>query len=132
MIRRALEHRWDDDLCDCFGRLQGGDASARMKQAEHWLKDRPSDPVLLLAAGRIAVQAHLWGIARRLLEASLGAAPSPAAYHALGGLLEQLDETPDAMACYRKGLEDADANVAPGPGQPPDSRLRLAANPASG
>jgi HemY protein len=132
MIRRTLEHHWDDDLCDCFGRLQGGDASARMKQAEHWLKDRPSDPVLLLAAGRIAVQAHLWGIARRLLEASLGAAPSPAAYHALGGLLEQLDETPDAMACYRKGLEDADANVAPGPGQPPDSRLRLAANPASG
>jgi HemY protein len=132
-IRRTLERRWDDDLCDCFGRLQGGDASTRMKQAERWLKDRPSDPVLLLAAGRIAVQAQLWGIARRLLEASLAAAPSPAAYHALGALLEQLNETPDAMVCYRKGLEGAEANMSPlRLRQSPESGLRLSADPASG
>jgi HemY protein len=132
MIRRTLERGWDEDLCDCYGRVQGGDASARLKQAENWLEDRPSDPVLLLAAGRIAVQAQLWGIARRLLEASLGAAPSPAAYHALGALLEQMDETTDAMACYRKGLEDAEVNVPLRLRQLPESRLRLAADPASG
>ena len=105
VIRKALDRRWDDRLCERYGLIEDDNPAVRLKRAENWLKDRPKDPGLLLAAGRIAIQARLWGVARRLLEASVGAGPTPEAYRALGALLEKLNEAPDALACYRDGLD---------------------------
>lgn len=104
LIRRILAKDWDEELCEYYGRLEGGDVAARLKQTEKWLESRPDDPGLLLAAGRIAIQAQLWGVARRLLEASLSSDPTPEAYLALGALHEQLGESSEALDCYRNGL----------------------------
>ena len=104
LIRNTLDREWDDALCEQYGRLEGGDPAERLKYAEAWLGQRPADPTLLLALGRIAKQSKLWGVARRFLEASLDERPSPEAYNELGMLLESLDETGPAMECYRTGL----------------------------
>lgn len=104
LIRQTLDREWDDGLCEQYGRLEGGNPADRLEHAETWLAERSANPTLLLALGRIAMQSKLWGVARRFLEASVGACPSAEAYNELGILLEGLDETGQAIECYRNGL----------------------------
>jgi HemY protein len=124
LIRQALDREWDDGLCEQYGRLEGGDPAGRLEHAEKWLAPRPTNPTLLLTLGRIAIQAKLWGVARRFLEASVDARPSAEAYIELGNLLESLDETGQAMDCYRTGLQQTAGT--------PAARLRLKPAPLAG
>ena len=121
LIRRTLDRQWNDDLCEIYGQLQHDDASSRLSHAEKWLETRPDDARLLLTLGRLALQAKLWGIARRFIDASIEMAPSATAYRELGALLESLDDKGAALDCYRTGLYE-------GTGAPA-SRLRLKREP---
>jgi len=89
---------------DLYGRLQVHDSAAHLKRLEGWLRERPKDPALLLAAGRAALRHQLWGKARSYLEASIGVSPSAPAYQELGQLMLRIGESTAAMKAFESGL----------------------------
>ncbi|MBT5891116.1 MAG: hypothetical protein HOH24_05565 [Chromatiales bacterium] len=106
LIRKALNHQWDSALVNRYGQLHTAEPQALLKRAEKWLKERPDDPDLLLAAGRLCIRSQLWGKARSYLESSItGPRPLPEAYNELGQLMLKLKEPEKASAAFRKGLE---------------------------
>jgi HemY protein len=103
-IRRTLKERWSDALIDLYGDLAAADPAAHLKRIETWLKERPDDPALLLAAGRASVRHHLWGKARSYLETSLAIRPAPETYRAFGQLMTRVGESQSASKAYERGL----------------------------
>lgn len=103
-IRRALKDEWDAGLVDLYGELPVADPAAHLKRLEAWLRDRPEDPVLLLAAGRTCVRHQLWGKARSYLETSLAIRTAPETYHALGQLMARVGESQSASRAFERGL----------------------------
>ncbi len=103
-IRRTLKEDWSEALIDLYGELATADPSAHLKRIEAWLKERPEDPALLLAAGRASVRHQLWGKARSYLEASLAIRPAPEAYRALGQLMARVGEAQSASRAFERGL----------------------------
>jgi HemY protein len=113
LLRDALVHKWDDRLVSVYGLIEGDDVLRLLANGEEWLLQRPHDPILLLALGRLALRARIWGKARNYLEASIGAEPSVEAYRELGALLERQEEKDESVNCYRKGLELATRGSSP-------------------
>ncbi len=106
LVVRALEARWDDALIEVYGRFEAKDPAAQLARAEKWLDDFGHNEQLLLALGRIAMRAKLWGKAQGYLEASIGARPTPAACLALAELFDRQLQQPDqASKYYRQGLK---------------------------
>jgi len=103
-IRRTLKERWSDALIDLYGDLAAVDPATHLKRIETWLRERPDDPALLLAAGRASVRHQLWGKARSYLEASLAIRPAPDTYRALGQLMARVGESQSASKAYERGL----------------------------
>ncbi|MDH4022730.1 MAG: hypothetical protein OEV14_06365 [Gammaproteobacteria bacterium] len=137
-IRRTLKERWSDALIDVYGDLAAADPAAHLKRIETWLKERPDDPALLLAAGRASVRHHLWGKARSYLETSLAIRPAPETYRALGQLMARVGESQSASKAYERGLAmtaetPAKTTVAVSkPGLPVASARSVAGAPAGG
>ncbi|MGD8380209.1 MAG: heme biosynthesis HemY N-terminal domain-containing protein [Gammaproteobacteria bacterium] len=104
VIRDALRNQWDSSLAGLYGELHTQEPGKQLARVEGWLKDRPEDPDVLLAAGRLCIQARLWGKARDYLEASLRLRPTAAGYDVLGRLLQELGELDEAREAFRKGL----------------------------
>jgi HemY protein len=117
-LAESLRKSWDEELIGMLGSITTDQPAAQLAVAEPWLASHPSNPVLLLALGRLCIQASLWGKARSYLEASIGASPRPETYRELGGLMDRLGEQDKALECYRAGLaleiEDADARIEAG------------------
>jgi HemY protein len=104
-VLKALGHQWDDGLIEAYGRFQTGDATRQLARGEKWLDDYGHDEQLLLALGRIASRARIWGKAQGYFEASIGARATAAACSELAQLLEQQLHQPDeAVKYYRQGL----------------------------
>ncbi len=105
LLVKTLENQWDNSLIEVFGRYEARDTNAQLTRVEAWLDDFGHNENLLLALGRIAMRARLWGKAQGYLEASIGARPTPAACLALAELLEQHLQQPDQAArYYQQGL----------------------------
>lgn len=125
-IRRALKEEWDEGLVNLYGELKVQDPAAHLKRIEGWLKERPEDSALLLAAGKACVRHQLWGKARSYLEASLAIRPVPETYHALGQLMTRVGESQSASKAFERGLsmsaEGAGPKDAPRPALPVDPR----------
>jgi HemY protein len=103
-IRRTLKEGWSDALIGLYGDLPAADSALHLKRIESWLKERPDDAALLLAAGRASVRHQLWGKARSYLEASLAIRPAPETYRALGQLMTRVGESQSASNAYERGL----------------------------
>jgi HemY protein len=110
-LRRVIPEGFDPALVDLYGDLQV-DPAQHLKRIEAWLKERPEDPALLLAAGRTCIRHQLWGKARSYLETSLAVRPSAEAWQALGQLLARVGEAPAAARAFERGLA---LSVAAGP-----------------
>jgi len=104
LITDALQRRWSDALVYAYGLIHSQNPAGQLAQAERWLKQHSTNPVLLLTLGRLCVRNRLWGKARSYLEASLGIDPQAESYRELGGLLERLNNKGAALECYRKAL----------------------------
>lgn len=102
VVRGRLQKGWDEILVYVYGDLplDAEAAGAAFSQVEKWLAERPDQPDLLLAAGKLALRNQIWGRARSYLEAA-AARGAHEAQALLGGLLEQLGETEAALAAYR-------------------------------
>lgn len=127
-IRRTLKDDWSDVLVDLYGDLPVTDPAAHLKRIEAWLRERPADAALLLAAGRTSVRHQLWGKARSYLETSLAIRPAPETYRVLGQLMARVGEAQSASRAYERGL----AMTAAGPVPALKPAPALAAPPAPG
>lgn len=105
LLRTALDRHWDDRLVTAYGELGRADAGRQLTHVEAWLRSRPDDGNLLLAAGRIGRRGRQWAKARGYLEGAVRANAHPVAYQELGGLLEQMDEFEAARQCFRHGIQ---------------------------
>jgi HemY protein len=106
LVLKSLDKQWDDDLIEVYGRFQAKDANAQLARVEKWLDDFGHNENLLLALGRIAMRARLWGKAQGYLEASIGAKVTPAACLTLAELFEQqLQQPAKAAEYYQQGLK---------------------------
>ncbi|MEZ5564077.1 MAG: heme biosynthesis HemY N-terminal domain-containing protein [Gammaproteobacteria bacterium] len=103
-IRRTLNEDWTEALIRIYGELPTADPAAHLKRIEAWLRERPNDPELLLAAGRASIRHQLWGKARSYLEASLAIRPVPETYRVLGQLMARVGESQSASRAYERGL----------------------------
>ena len=96
---------WSSELAAIYGRLTGGESTARIARAETWLRRHPDDAILLMALGRMCQRQRLWGKAQSYLEASLAVAPSQEAHLELARLLDQLDRGDEANQHYRASAQ---------------------------
>ena len=105
LIVKSLEQQWDDRLIEVYGRFNVENANAQLTRVEKWLDDFGQSEHLLLALGRIAMRARLWGKAQGYLEASIGIHATPAACLVLAELLAQhLQQEDKAAEYYQRGL----------------------------
>ena len=106
LFLKSLDNQWDDDLIESYGRFEAKDANVQLARAEKWLDDFGHNENLLLALGRVAMRARLWGKAQGYFEASIGARATPAACLALAELFEHQLQQPDKAAqYYQQGLK---------------------------
>jgi len=106
LVLKSLDNQWDDGLIEVYGRFEARDANVQLARVEKWLDDFGHNENLLLALGRIAIRARLWGKAQGYLEASIGAKATPPACLALAELFEQQLQQPDKAArYYQQGLK---------------------------
>lgn len=104
ILRNTLNHHWDDRVVRCYGLLSGGDLNAQLVIAEAWLRERPNNASLLLALGRLAQRAELWGKARNYLETALTLSREPEIFAELARLMSRLGEVDKSAAYYQQGL----------------------------
>ena len=104
LLHNTLNNHWDDRLIRRYGLLVGGDLNTQLVIAEAWLRERPNNPALLLALGRLAQRAELWGKARDYLEAALSLSREPEVFAELARLMSQLGEVDKSAAYYQQGL----------------------------
>jgi HemY protein len=105
LVEQGLESQWDSELAKLYAECVGSDPLRQIEHAEAWLEAHPGDAFLLLALGKLCVQAELWGKAQSYLEASLSVKAGYAAHLALGRLNEKLGQPELARNHYGKGLE---------------------------
>ena len=105
LISTALERDWSDELARLYGLTRTSNPAAQLESAETWLQTHPDNPDLLLTLGRLARQSNHDGKARVYLERAVTLQAPLAAHYELGQLLEQLGERDQALACYRRALE---------------------------
>ena len=104
-LDKADGEGWQSELAAIYGRLSGGDQTARVARAEAWLRGHPGDAVLLLALGRMCQRLRLWGKAQSYLEASLSVCATQEAHLELAHLLDQLDKADEANKHYRASAQ---------------------------
>ncbi|MEH6467141.1 MAG: heme biosynthesis HemY N-terminal domain-containing protein [Porticoccus sp.] len=104
LLRKSLKTNWDDALVRLYGLVGGDEPQKQLIIAEAWLRERPNDPELMLALGRLSQRNQLWGKARDYLESSLALRAQPDAYAELARLMVQLGEHEKSAQYYQQGL----------------------------
>jgi len=116
-----------------YGRIPGDKADEQLIMAENWLKERPNNPQLMLALGRLSLRNELWGKAREYLEASLRLQRTRETAAELCRLNAHLGDYEQSVKLLRQGvlLENAGLPELPMPPSP-RRRNRRAEDPRPG
>lgn len=104
LLRKVLRDHWSDELVNLYGRVKGAKPDEQLTLAERWLADRPDNPELLLALGRLSLRNELWGKAREYFEASLRLKHSHETLAELSRLNVHMGEDPDSIKLLMEGL----------------------------
>jgi len=104
VLRDSLKAQWSEKVIEFYGHLPYPEPHKLLTKAEHWLKEYPQSPGLLLALGTMCENQQLWGKAQRYMEASLSLEPRPQTYASLGKLLEKMDKPELSAQFFKKGL----------------------------
>jgi HemY protein len=127
-IETAERRGWDEELVRVYGELGPLELAARTRKAESWLAVAPASPALLVTLGRLYVQQAMWGKAEDLLSRAVAAAPSAAAWEALGDCRRGQGDAAAAAACYANALHSLRGE----PVEAPPSRIRQIAGGVAG
>lgn len=103
-IRKVLKKDWDPELVGLYGELENIDFGKALSHVKGWIKKRPDNAALLLAAGRLAMRSDQATEAALFLQQSINIEPSPAAYQALGAALDETGNDEEAAKAFRSGL----------------------------
>lgn len=106
LLREALGRTWSNDLLQLYGSIRSPQPEKQMAATQGWLRKRPDDGELLLAAGRIALMNADWAKAREFLEASLRIDSTPDVQAELGRLLTALGESRRGGELLAKAVGD--------------------------
>mgnify|MGYP000078829824 CR=1 FL=1 len=93
LLRKVLSKHWDDKLVTLYGVVQGKKPSEQLINAERWLKQKPNNPALLLALGRLSLRNELWGKALEYFEVSNRLLPSSESFAELSRLSLKLNKS---------------------------------------
>lgn len=102
--REALKHEWHNGLIALYGQCDSSNIEEQLRFAEHFLKQYPNNPYLLLTLGRICKRRQLWGKAKGYFSKSVQIQPEAETYAELAKLSDELNEKEAASAYYQKGL----------------------------
>ncbi len=105
LIQQTLKSNWDIALVELYGNIKTDNPNKQLANAEQWLKSQPSDEKLLIALGKLSLNAQLWGKAKTYLEQSIEIKPTAEAYLYLAKTFEQLGHPINAQEAYQKGLK---------------------------
>lgn len=111
-LRSAINKNWSNELAMVYGQLPDGDAAARLKQAEKWLKAQPDNTVLQTTIARLAVQTGDQVKARNHYETSLKLQATPEAAAELARLLTQEGDRDPALRYYEQAVQMLQGGVA--------------------
>ncbi|HMB40164.1 MAG TPA: heme biosynthesis HemY N-terminal domain-containing protein [Wenzhouxiangellaceae bacterium] len=103
-LRRAIEATFDARLLDLYSRTDTGDRATRIRKCEQWLVDNPESADIHLALGRMYLDDRDDQKAREHLQIAVRKSPNPAAYAALGQVLDRAGLMESATQCYRNAL----------------------------
>lgn len=103
-LRRAIGEGFDDQLLGLYAQTDSGDRAVRIRQCEQWLEDQPESAALHLALGRMYLDDRNDDKAREHLQIAVRKSPDPAAYAALGQVLDRAGQLESATQCYRNAL----------------------------
>lgn len=104
LLRKSINQQWDDQLVRRYGLVVTDDTDKQLIVAEAWLRERPNNPELLLALGRLAQRVELWGKAKDYLESARSLSGNADVYAQLASLMVQMGDTDKSMEYYQKGL----------------------------
>ncbi|HEX7036580.1 MAG TPA: heme biosynthesis HemY N-terminal domain-containing protein [Pseudomonadales bacterium] len=113
LLREVLDQVWSTELVGLYGKLMNADPPTQLLAAERWLKERPNDPDLLLALGRISLMNRQWAKAREYLEASLRLKRSAETQGELGRLCAALGDAERGGELLTQALENLPALPMP-------------------
>ncbi|MGN6667074.1 MAG: heme biosynthesis protein HemY [Trinickia sp.] len=106
IVEEALAHNWDARLLRRYPETAQADALPLIQKAEAWRKERPEDPDLMFALGRLCLHQQLWGKAQSFLESALRLAGDNDAlvirtHRSLARLFDELGDSERAAEHYR-------------------------------
>jgi len=104
VIKDLLKRKWDEQLVNLYGRIEGANPKKQLDTARSWLKDYPLSPDLLLTLGRLSQRNEHWGKAVTYFEQSLEQAPRAETLSELARLLQHLGETDRTLKLMEKNL----------------------------
>ena len=104
LLRKVLRNHWSDELIHLYGRICGAKPDEQLLAAERWLQDRPNNPELLLALGRLSLRNELWGKAREYFETSLQLRRSQETLAELSRLNAHMGEEEAGLRLLMQGL----------------------------
>ncbi len=104
LLRKVLRNHWSDELINLYGRICGAKPDEQLLTAERWLQDRPNNPDLLLALGRLSLRNQLWGKAREYFETSLHLRRSQETIAELSRLNAHMGDEETSMQLLMQGL----------------------------
>lgn len=104
LLRKVLRNHWSDELVSLYGRVCGDKPDEQLLAAERWLQDRPNNPELLLALGRLSLRNELWGKAREYFETSLHLRRSHETLAELGRLNAHMGQDEASVKLLMQGL----------------------------
>ena len=104
LLNHSLDHHWDARLVKRYG-LLNVDAGRQLAKAEKWLQERPNDPELLLACGRLSLRVGQWAKAQEYFEASQRQRPNGVVCAELARLYASLGEHNKSQLYYRHSVE---------------------------
>lgn len=104
LLRKVLRRQWSDELINLYGRLQGSRADEQLLMAEGWLQERPNNPELLLALGRLSLRNQLWGKAKEYFETSINLKRKQETAAELCRLYAHLGQYEQSVRLLRQGI----------------------------
>ncbi|MFC0267665.1 heme biosynthesis HemY N-terminal domain-containing protein [Kushneria aurantia] len=110
LLRNALKSHWDARLIHHYG-LLSVEPERQLATAEKWLQERPNDPELLMALGRLSLRNAWWGKAQEYFEASHRQRPSSTACAELARLYANLGQHSKSQQYYQQSVELMDNSL---------------------
>lgn len=105
LITDALNHQWDDRLCELYGTIKTDRPEKLLSHGEKWLKQQKQNPVLLLALGKLALQLKHWAKAEEYFNLCLKQRETAETYSMLGILYENMQQKEKALWAYHKAAK---------------------------